>query len=155
MRSMSDLRHRIVRFFVVLLATVGIAATGLVVTATPAAATADSCAYWGGGNIDVRGVSVYVPGGKYCFTVYGDGLRVNRTGGAYNTPWMTNVTETVRFYDRWNNNYSSFKTYQTTGRQYGFQSWRVPINGTAKAGRVCGELRTNGVKIAETCNGIW
>lgn len=143
---MPRLRTRIL----VLLLAAG-AAVSTLVGASPAQASATGCAWWG-----VRTVGGYqIPAGQYCFTIHGGGLTVTGTTGSFNTPVLYNWSETVRFYNNSNSNYSTFNKPVSNGAAYGYHLWSLPVNGTAQPGRVCGELKSSGVVIARVCHNVY
>lgn len=124
---------------------------GAVAESTPAHADASGCTLWGGEEIPV--IDVTIDTGEYCFGVKGNGTQVDWTDGSFNTTFITDWTEIVRFYDGYGNNYATFNE-PVTPNSYGFNYWTTHIHGTAKLGRVCGTLLTEGVEIATACEGI-
>ncbi|WP_162907627.1 hypothetical protein [Allorhizocola rhizosphaerae] len=127
-----------------------LALVGVTVSATPAMASATGCALYGGNY-----GGYFIPGGQYCFSINGSGLTVNFTSGSFNGPVLYNWAESVRFYDTSNTNYATFNKPVTSGAAYGYHYWQLPIHGTARTGRVCGELKSSGSVVATVCHNIF
>lgn len=120
---------------------------GVVGIASPASATGTHCAKWG--VVRIWGHSL--PTGQYCFSVVGSGTRVSFTSGSYNTGWIYNAGERVRFYDTRGTNYATWYTHQDYGTTYGYHYWTTGIRGNARYGRACGEMLSSGAVIASAC----
>jgi hypothetical protein len=122
------------------------------VTSVPAKASATGCVRWGSVHIPEVGS---LPLGQYCFTINGTGTTVNYTLGSINTPWIINFAEVVHFYDGYGKEYATFYGPVHRGYAYGFQLWKTKIHGTAKVGRVCGQITSSGVNVATACESIY
>jgi hypothetical protein len=134
-----------------LLAIASLAGTFMLGNVPTASATATGCHIWAYVVVD----GYPAPTGEYCFGVIGSGTTVANTTGSYETAYLYNYSEVVRFYNSSGSNYATFYGPVHYGYAYGPHSWSTGIHGTAQAGgRVCGSLTSSGVAIATVCEGI-
>jgi hypothetical protein len=118
-------------------------------TSTNANAAALGCATFG--TVHVAGYTI--PGGLYCFGVYGSGLRITGTESSAQTAIIYNESEIIRVYDDNGSLRSTITTISRTGAKYGQQSWSTDYRPTIyNGGKICGYLRSSGTVIATVCH---
>ena len=144
-----------------LIATVALVAslTGVMVmsAASPAAADAKGCTFYG-----TRNISGYtVPGGSYCATVVGSGKTVYGIQGEFYAPSLCNYQVTAEFFNsnwQWKRTYTSARNY---GCAYG-SAWMpyIRVNSNIKAltgtstGYMCSTLKVGGQRVTSVCHYI-
>ena len=130
--------------------TVSAATVGAIAaTSTDANAAALGCATFG--TVQVAGYTI--PGGLYCFGVYGSGLTITGTDSSAQTVRIYNESEIIRVYDGNGSLRSTVTTISRTGATYGQQSWSTGYRPTIyNGGKICGSLRSSGTVIATVCH---
>jgi hypothetical protein len=109
-------------------------------TTQPADASAGSCALFG--------TSVF------CTEISGNGQTVTNEGGRVATVRIENSQEIIRFYDLHNSNYRTLDGPVHVGEAYGNLYWWFAKPFTARVGRACGTLYSDGRAIVTTCVSI-
>lgn len=130
--------------------TMSAATTGTIAaTSTDASAAALGCATFG--TVNIGGHTI--PGGLYCFGVYGSGLTITGTESSAQTAIIYNESEIIRVYGGNGSLRSTVTTISRTGAKYGQQSWSTKYRPTIyNGGKICGYLRSSGTVIATVCH---
>ena len=124
-----------------------------IVAVTPgsASASANGCTYWGGLTIHVGGHAIGLPGGRQCINVLGSGTYVTGVQGWWDTTYMYDSLEVIRFYDTHGNNYRTYYGPTHEGYAYGQLSYTKTLNSNMKPGSVCTSALSGGVTVATAC----
>lgn len=127
----------------------GMTAGAIAVTGTGASAAALGCGTFG--TIQVAGHAI--PGGLYCFGVYGSGLTITGTESSAQTPIIYNESEIISVYDGSGSLRSIVETISRTGAAYGQHAWTTGYRPAIyNGGRICGSLRSSGTVISTVCH---
>ena len=144
-----------------LIATVALVASlagaTVMVAATPAAADAKGCTFYGGRNVG----GWTVPAGTYCTTVVGSGTWVSGVQSEFYAPRLCNWDVTAEFF---NNNWQ-WKRTSVSARNYGcnYGSAWAPYIGVSSSiqaltgtstGYMCSTLRVAGQRVTSHCHYI-
>jgi hypothetical protein len=129
----------------------------VVSVASPAAADAKGCTFYG--NRNVGGWTV--PAGSYCATVVGSGKTVYGVQGEFYAPSLCNYDYTAEFFNsnwQWKRTFTSARNY---GCSYGSAWFRyIPVNSNIQAltgtstGYMCSTLRVAGQRVTSVCHYI-
>jgi hypothetical protein len=90
----------------------------------------------------------------FCTEISGNGQTVTNEGGRVVTDRIQNAQEIIRFYDLSNNNYRTLDGPVHVGMAYGNLYWWFAKSFTARVGRACGTLYSDGEAVVTTCVGI-
>lgn len=126
-------------------------------SATPAAADAKGCTFYGYRNVG----GWTVPAGSYCATVVGRGTWVSGVQGEFYAPNLCNYDVTAEFF---NNNWQWKRTF-VSGRNYGCaygSAWMpyIGVNSNIRSltgtstGYMCSTLRVAGQRVTSVCHYI-
>ena len=126
-------------------------------SATPAAADAKGCTFYGYRNVG----GWTVPAGSYCATVVGSGTWVSGVQGEFYAPNLCNYDVTAEFF---NNNWQWRRTF-VSSRNYGCaygSAWMpyIGVNSSIRSltgtstGYMCSTLRVAGQRVTSVCHYI-
>jgi hypothetical protein len=125
------------------------AAGAIAATSTDANAAALGCATFG--TVQVAGHTI--PGGLYCFGVYGSGLTITGTESTAQTAIIYNESEIIRVYDGNGSLRSTVTTISRTGAAYGQHAWATGYRPAIySGGKICGSLRSSATVVATVCH---
>ena len=136
---------------------VSLAGATVMGSASPAAADAKDCAFYG--NRNVGGWTV--PAGSFCATVVGRGTTVNGVQGEFYGRSLCNSDYTAEFFDSNWNWKRTFTSPRNFGCSYG-SAWfsYIPVGSNIRAltgtstGYMCSTLRVAGQRVTSVCHYI-